>query len=80
MLKIKDSVELNELVKYGFVSAEYNHNKGREWHLKPKRPFRPTKIWVDKNRILHFCNPSKAEMDLIYKMHSLLELVRSDKE
>ena len=74
MLKIKDNVDLKELEKYGFRCGSYNRNLGTEWHLNGLF-FRQSKIWVDKNRILHFCNPSKAEMDLMYKLYDLLELV-----
>ena len=66
MLKIKDNIPIEKVEEYGFT---------KHWN----RPYvlldGVVKIWVDKNKLLHFNNPRLEQLDLIHKMHDILEVV-----
>ena len=66
MLKIRDDVNLEELEKYGFEKNIF----GRPYVYRHY----VIKLWVDDYRILHYNGPAIKEIDIIYKMHDLLEL------
>lgn len=69
MLKVKDNIDLKELEKFGFIQETGFCTKTRTYGLWEG----VIKIWVDKNRILHFNSPRLKQIDLVYQMHDLLE-------
>lgn len=66
MLKIIDTIPIEKVEEYGFT---------KYWN----RPYvlldGVVKIWIDKNKLLHFNNPKLEQLDLIHKMHDILEVV-----
>lgn len=69
MLKIKDNVDLSILKDYGF-------QKGGKYDTN--RPYilydgSIVKVYIDNKRIIHFNCPTQKQLDLIFKMHNLLE-------
>ena len=71
MLKIKNNIDLKELEKFGFVIAD-NYTQRNWTHVL--YDYGVVKIWVDRERVLHFNQPRLEQFDLIYKMHDLLEI------
>lgn len=69
MLKIKDNYDLSILEQYGFKNGgKYDTN----------RPYilydgSIVKVHIDNKRIIHFNCPTQKQLDLIFKMHDLLE-------
>ena len=66
MLKIKDNIPIEKVEEYGFIK-----NKHYPYALLDG----VIKIWIDKNKLLHFNNPRLEQIDLVYKMHDILEVV-----
>lgn len=69
MLKVKNDINMKILEDFGFKTSGGLHNNAHAelWDGGI------IKMWVDKDRFLHFNSPRYAQMDLIYKMHHLLE-------
>lgn len=69
MLKIKDNIPIDKLQDYNFITTgKLNHNGLAElWEGSI------IKMWVDKNRLIHFNAPRYAQLDLIYLMSDLIE-------
>ena len=66
MLKIKNNIPLEKLEEYGFVKNPHYSYVLLDGVIK---------IWIDKNRLLHFNNPRLEQIDLVHKMHNILEVV-----
>ena len=69
MLKIKDNIPIDKLQDYNFITTgKLNHNRLAElWEGSI------IKMWVDKNRLIHFNAPRCNQLDLIYLMSDLIE-------
>lgn len=77
MLKVKDNVDLTELEKFGFEKEDYPiFQRNRSYALWNG----VVKIWVDRNRILHFNAPRMKEIDLVFKMNDILEYTEKEKD
>ena len=66
MLKIKDDIPLEKVEEFGFIKT---------WNYPYALLDGVIKIWIDKDRLLHFNNPRLEQLDLIHKMHDILEAV-----